>query len=122
MAYQPGVRSDPIIPESNGTMEHPLKTPLFNRVKRHQTIKLADGTVIEGGSIVLLSNVLWIRIPKDAGYNTGTAAALFCNPDKTSRMESKMFDDKDPNVYEGYSTLTRVDTELSGTISIRMTK
>lgn len=126
MAYTPGVKSDPIVIEANGTKENPIPASVLHQSAFHQHLILGNSVNIEGGTVIAVgsgvSSAIWITIPANSEYNIGTAAALFTNPEVSYHIEAWSFDDKDPEIYEGFTTLTKLDIEASGSMTIRMTK
>lgn len=126
MPYVPGVRSDPITPAANGSAENPIPASMLHQSTFHQHLLMGNGVDIEGGVVTNVGNgataALWITLPADSDYTIGTAAVLFSNPEATSHIEAWTFDDKDPEIHDGFTTLTKIDIEASGNMTIRMAK
>lgn len=126
MAYIPGIRHAPTTPEANGTAENPIPASVLYQSAFHQHLVLGKVADIEGGTVIAvgsgMSAAIWITLPMNSGYNVGNAAALFANPEATSHIEAWSFDDKEPEIYDGFTTLTKIDIEASGNITIRMAK
>lgn len=126
MAYVPGIKSDPVTPEANGTAENPIPASVLYQTTFHQHLVLGKVADIEGGTVIAVgsgtSAAIWITLPMNSGYNVGNAAALFANPEATSHIEAWSFDNKDPDIYDGFTALTKIDLEASGNITIKMGK
>lgn len=86
-----------------------------------QTFVLADGTEIAGGvSKSAFSNKIWILI-NEPGYDYGSLAALFGNPEKTNVIRFNI-SESERTEFIGYTRLSTIKSGNEGTFTVGLSK
>lgn len=93
----------------------------ITKVTRNLHVVLADGSSYPGqAALNYENNDLWVWIEPKEGLDMVTLFPIFSNPEKTSRIESWILDEKEPTVFEGYTKMNVIKADRKGTISIRL--
>lgn len=86
-----------------------------------QTIKLNDGTVMDGYAIKSsIADEIWVH-PKDPDFTYTDIIQMFADSEKTSHIESEIMSDQRVE-YDGYTRMTNVNYQMDGTFTICLTK
>ena len=80
-------------------------------------IRLADGTVIEGGTCGYSEGFLWCYF---SGYTLQDAAGMFFDPEKTQTIRAEYGEMAD--VYEGFTACVAFNMNVDGNISVCLKK
>lgn len=88
-------------------------------VLQKSTVTLCDGTVLDGyAQRPTIADEIWI-FPQDEKLNLIELVQMFSDSEKTSRIET--FTPPDSRaVYEGYTHLMTINSNLDGTFTIRL--
>ena len=86
-----------------------------------QTFVLADGTEMAGGvSKSAFSNKIWILIG-EPGYDYGSLAALFGNPEKTNTIRFNI-SESERTEFIGYTRLSTIKAGTDGSFTVGLSK